>query len=139
MITEQYVTLETAKLLKKAGFDTCVKTTYRKNKDSGWFFNNEITEQAEYNIYNNVIEAPTQSLAAKWLREVQGLHVYALQTNLPLTEPQTTKWEWGYIINKIDNPNLVICHGYCNGFQSYEKALEVGLQKALKLIKIAKQ
>lgn len=115
MITEQYVTFETARLLKEAGFEAgCSFIIYDDGR----------------NLYR-----PTQQFAARWLREVQGLHVYALQTNLPLTEPQTTKWEWGYVINKTDNPNLEICHGYCDGFQSYEKALEVGLQKALKLIK----
>ena len=128
MITEQYVTFETAQLLKEAGFDTIVRTTYRKNEDGGWFFNNEITEQAEYNIYNNVINAPTQSLAARWLREV---HNYAVCVWF---SKDHEKWFYAH----GDMNNIVFDTDYHISeykYDSYEEALEAGLQEALKLIK----
>lgn len=80
------------------------------------------------------ISRPTLALAERWLREVHGLHVYAFQTNLPLTEPQTDKWEWGYVIDKVNDPNSNVanCEMY---FDSYEAAFEAGLREAIKLIK----
>lgn len=74
------------------------------------------------------------SLAARWLREVHNLHVYAIQANLPLTEPQTDKWEWGYVIDKVNDPNSNVanCEMY---FDSYEAAFEAGIVKCLELIK----
>lgn len=126
MIGEQYVGYDTAELLKKAGFleqtDTCYFGT---TKRIGRF--TTITED------NGVLPRPTQAVAVRWLREKKGLHVYAIQTNLPLTEPQTTEWEWGYVVTKVDDPN-----GRDNFidmyYTSYEEAMEAGIRHALELV-----
>lgn len=126
MIKEQFVGYETAKLLKKAGFleqtDTCYFCT--TNRIGGA---TTITED------NGVLPRPTQAVAARWLREVHNLHVYAIQTNLPLTEPQTTEWEWGYIVTKVDDPN-----GRDNFidmyYTSYEDAMEAGIRRAIESV-----
>lgn len=132
MIEESYVSFDTAKMLKEAGFDcNCHKWHEQKeDKITEW----EADASCNWNVNKNDFSRPTQALAARWLREVHGLHVYVLQTNLPLTEPQTDKWEWGYVIDKIDDPNLneTTCKMY---FVSYEEAFEAGLQKAIKLTK----
>lgn len=131
MIEESYVSFDTAKLLKEAGFRELTKTHY-SNSGQVW----ETAMAADYNDDFNckTCNRPTQALAARWLREVYNLHVYAIQANLPLTEPQTDKWEWGYVIDKVDDPNsnVTTCEMY---FGSYEAAFEAGLQEAIKLIK----
>lgn len=74
MITEDYVSFETAKLLREKGFDEyCLKSYFKMDKTlkkSGF---------SEWEKVNE-IKAPTQSLAMKWLREVHNIMVspYAL-------------------------------------------------------------
>ena len=71
MIKEQFVGYDTAELLKKAGFleqtDTCYFGT--TNRIGGA---TTITED------NGVLPRPTQAVAARWLREVHNIHVYAI-------------------------------------------------------------
>ncbi len=79
MITEDYVSFETAKLLKEKGFDAPLWFYYDSNEElrlaswSGWeedwnncLINNESTP---------FISAPTLQMAMKWLREVHNIHV----------------------------------------------------------------
>lgn len=129
MIEESYVSFETARLLKEAGFDVPCTSQYTEgivvwNVEYPYNFN-----QDEFGY-----SRPTQALAARWLREVHNLHVYAIQANLPLTGPQTDKWEWGYVIDKVNDPNSNVanCEMY---FDSYEAAFEAGIVKCLELIK----
>ena len=129
MIEESYVSFDTAQMLKETGFDVPCTSQYAEGKciwNVGYPYN---FNQDEFGY-----SRPTQALAARWLREVHKIHVYAIQTNLPYTEPQTTKWEWGYVIDSIDNPNSNVanCEMY---FASYEAAFEAGIVKCLELIK----
>ena len=67
MVTEDYVSFETAKLLKEKGFD----------EYCGYYDRNG--EYWDYRVYNHrgedYISAPTLQMAMKWLREVQNLVV----------------------------------------------------------------
>ncbi|WP_281960789.1 hypothetical protein [Bacteroides clarus] len=93
-MTEELVTLETAKLLKEKGFN-------------------------EYHY-------PIQSIAAKWLREAKGLHIEISYS--------CNKY-WYYDILTIPKHDFV---GLANRpfvkYNTYEEALEAGIQEALKLI-----
>lgn len=141
MIKEEFVSFGTAKLLKEAGFDVPTRGTWRTNCTGDTVFVENFYGQTTDDIsrrsadgFQHEYLAPTQSLAARWLREVHKIHVYAIQTNLPYTEPQTTKWEWGYVVDNIDDPNsnVATCEMY---FASYEAAFEAGIAKCLELIK----
>lgn len=126
MIGEQYVGYDTAEFLKKAGFleqtDTCYFGT-----------TNQIGEATTITEDNSVLPRPTQAVAARWLREVHNLHVYAIQTNLPLTEPQTTEWEWGYIVTKVDDPTTPDKFFDIN-YTAYEDAMEAGIRSAVESV-----
>lgn len=128
MIEEQFVGFGTAKLLKKAGF--CIPCLFLYTK-SGTVW--RCGEPQDCNDTDSLYSRPTQAVAVRWLREKKGLHVYAIQTNLPLTEPQTTEWEWGYVVTKVDDPN-----GRDNFidmyYTSYEEAMEAGIRHALELV-----
>lgn len=70
MITEDYVSFETAKLLKEKGFDgkchlsqDCVETKYEEGGD--WISETTTT-----------IGIPTLQMTMKWLREVHKLYMY---------------------------------------------------------------
>lgn len=73
MITEDYVSFETAKLLKEKGFDAECRAFYVKSKECGI----ELFHAKEpYNYNNNVhpcTSAPTLQMVMKWLREVHNL------------------------------------------------------------------
>lgn len=94
-MTEEFVTLETAKLLKEKGMFTD-------------------------------IEFPTQSVAQKWLRETKNLHIeisYMYENY------------WTYDILTIPRHDLIgLSDRSIIRYNTYEEALEAGLQEALKLI-----
>tara|TARA_R110001606_G_scaffold391495_1_gene559642 strand:+ start:65 stop:349 length:285 start_codon:yes stop_codon:yes gene_type:complete len=91
---EQLITFETAKLAKEKGF--------------------------ELNGYTNDIEAPTQSLLQKWLREEHEIH---------LTVTSISQESWQCHITKIGDS---LGKKYFEDFYNYEEALEKGLMEALK-------
>ena len=130
------ITFETAKLAKekwfpqepnrrkipyynyKGEFNGDVKDWHRK------YLRNEDTSDVES------VSAPTQSLLAKWLREEYNIHVTSQIGNLDFINT------YHYEIRYIDK-NKFMCKVNGN-FKTYEEALEIGLQKALKLINIIK-
>lgn len=72
---------------------------------------------------------PTQSIAAKWIRETKNLHISIIRNACG----------YGYDICKADNGTHItdgIFKGLNDGDQwdTYEEALEVGIQEALKLV-----
>ena len=103
MITEDYVSFETAKLLKEKGFDGPCYKVWESHGDSQTLVgapyfvegetvvNRESVDAAakqyayEYNFNNNVEAylAPTLQMAMKWLREVHDIHI---DTHLSFSE-----------------------------------------------------
>lgn len=116
---EQIISFETAVLAKEKGFPQLNQGVYfTKEKEHclvGWGFNDRTDNSlAQYS-------APTQSLLQKWLREVHEIIIYVIPSY-------------------IEDESLVYkCNGFDNYIQvqrqTYEEALEIGLQEALKLIK----
>ena len=123
-MTEEFVTLETAKLLKEKGFNEYCKnvididnilrvTLYRTNS----------------NLPKQCFSLPTQSLAQRWLRETKNLHIEIYRSAVG----------YGYAIVKADNGTWQEdddSRGTNDGglWDTYEEALEAGIQEALKLI-----
>lgn len=125
MIAESYVSFDTAKLLKEAGFRELTKTHYI-NSGEVW----ETAMPADYNDdFNcNTCNRPTQALAARWLREVHDIHVF---TNY-FFEDGT----WFYVIVDLKESDEVrAIHPDIRSYQSSEEAFEAGLREAIKLIK----
>lgn len=73
---------------------------------------------------------PTQSFAQKWLRETKNMHIAIIRNACG----------YGYDICKADNGTFIVA-GIFDGpndggqWDTYEEALEAGIQKALKLLK----
>lgn len=87
MITEDYVSFETAKLLKEKGFD----------EYCGYY--NSDGEYWEYRVYNHrgeyYISAPTLQMAMKWLREKHHLHIEIRITNHSMSDMvNVIKYYW---------------------------------------------
>lgn len=120
-MTEAFVTLETAKMLKEKGFMEDCMAFYTKN----------VLFKCNAYINTNVLKlpAPTQSIAQKWLRETKNIHICVYNCACG----------YGYEISKADNGTHItssVYEGTNDGgkWDTYEEALETGLQEALKLI-----
>ncbi len=124
MIEEDYISFETAKLLKEKGFDVYVKSYYNKAAE----FNGDMALW-NYNISDFRYSAPTLQMAMKWLREVHNL---AIATYLA-----GDGWRSGVsrikfngegfivdIIDGIDDGNIPNC-------DTYEGACEAGIRYCL--------
>ena len=150
---EQLVEFSTAKLAKEKGFglgenDYCQLPYYynlegKLNDIKDNLFKRDIStthlgaltlDNVEIGILfmdNSLDEytlAPTQSLLHRWLREVHNLHIWL--------QPLGYKMQYDVYIEHIDDwkkGEENTCVG--EDFNTYEKALEKGLQEALKLIK----
>ena len=119
---EQLITLETAKLAKEKGFNIVTECFY--NKGSGL----KIQSDSLLRLGEDVIEAPTQSLLQKWLRETHNLHVSAFPVFSNRWFPTIRKFneftEFKTIYGSPYYPN--------SSKNTYEEALEYGLKLALK-------
>ena len=85
MISEDYVSYETAKLLKEKGFDELCPTFYeidepnsgpRYSEKLGWFLHNSYDYSDRHG--KMIISAPTLQMAMKWLREVRHWHIFVI-------------------------------------------------------------
>ena len=117
MITENYVSFEVAKLLKKAGFEEeCVTNYY----DSGGNFV-ETGYKFNYNFQTIDHSAPTHQMAVAWLRQKYDISI----------EVSVLKYNcWVYTIYKIFSNKVEEL--YNDGeFKSYEDAIEAALKYVL--------
>lgn len=115
---EQTITLETAKLAKEKGFNEPVKHSLNKDgslphKHLGYVSNSDHTMVNGY-------AAPEQSLLQKWLREVHNFHIEIYYNQVT------------YCVCTLGK-GIVADKGFL--YNTYEEALEIGLQEALKLCK----
>lgn len=137
-ICEQFVSFETAKMLKEVGFEEKVNSCFMYDKyadkdeyefEGGYAIVRKALPD-NYNCYEKSISRPTQAIAARWLREVHRIVVDA--TFIP---PSTYGDAWRYFIGEMDdmvwNGDYVPSDEF---YETYEKALEAGLQEALRFI-----
>ena len=77
MITEDYVSFETAKLLKEKGFDDEYTNAFY-DKTGNLYFIDLLSDFSEHPDNDTDIAAPTLYVAMKWLREKYKLHIITL-------------------------------------------------------------
>lgn len=124
-LCEDYISFETAKLLKEKGFDEATIGYY--------YIISEIPEKIKFfdspiSIYHSdgligCIQAPTLQMAMKWLREVNKWHI------------EISRGEYGYFVHIVSAKNLstenytVQLEGGYN--LSYEEACEAAIKYCL--------
>lgn len=127
MIEEQYVSIETAILAQRNWFNEPTNRIFRKDKTLDIIaskVDRDFLRSGEY-------LCPSQSLLSKWLRDIHRLHVCAAPF-----------YSIGYTYYIFDISGK---YGTCNkpgrlirssksDYESYELAIEAGLQEALKLL-----
>lgn len=141
-MNEDFVTYEQAVKLKELGFDWGV-THYYIDDDS--FVNKRLYPNGDYvemlakggvvmiddfvkncNNIDGRISAPTLPQVQKWLREVKDIHI---QSKICFI-----KFDWyAQIIKGLSYYPKIICA--TTHFDTYEKALSAGIDKALELLK----
>jgi hypothetical protein len=138
MVSDDYVSFETAKLLKEKGFDAECHSHYypcRYPDGSIQYHKYERTESAKnkswYDIYSlknlpaDHYLAPTLQMAMKWLREAHHLEIYlehdAIQENN----------NWWYSIGKYTKGCISIQFESKSEFVSYEQACEAAIKYCL--------
>jgi len=105
IITEDYVSFETAKLLKEKGFDeNCAALYDLRNgefheKQTGYVFNNS--------QWDNFITAPTLQMAKKWLRKVYNLFIEIQCYGCEYDEK--AHFEYSYVISEYVKINTGDC------------------------------
>ena len=135
MIEENYISFDTAKLLKEAGFDLSCRGVYVTDRTGYYEFREYDNKQTTDDLCWNTEDgfqfeylAPTQALAARWLREV---HHYAICVWFSKDHEK-----WFYAHGDMDNMAFDTDYNISEfKFDSYEEAFEAGLQEAIKLIR----
>jgi len=120
MIKEQYISFDTARMLKDASFDVPCRRHYTK---SGSTWETVVPETTDESRDFTWLPCPTQALAARWLREVYGfcISVDYWKPDDALFYCNITQFRYGtHRLRKI--------------YSSYEEALEDGIQDCLKRI-----
>lgn len=122
MIEESYVSRETARTLKEAGFDEICRSAYYATGNSAVMYERNSMLSPGY------VSRPTQALAERWLREVHNLHVFAFFDYV--------ERNWTYCIADLDavtaDAGMEMSE---SNYPSYKQAIEACLQEAIKLIK----
>ena len=129
MITEDYVSFETAKLLKEKGFDIALSYFYnsdgRRGYATSYNWNQTTGDFPDYSC-------PTQALAMKWLREVHGIHINLLPYDVycTITKKYAMYKPKIYILSK-DGCELEF-HSHVGAYNNYEEACEAAIKYCLR-------
>lgn len=152
---EKLISFETAMVAKEKGFDCKVKNFYNDERELCESDNRFLDNYNDNSVANRrlrfdeddeenyvVYSAPTQSLLQKWLREKYDIHIGVTAFTNEARGVGTLKYQkhistkdnnyGGDLENSCDrlktnNPFLYL-------YDSYEEALEIGLNEGLKLI-----
>jgi len=123
MITEDYVSFETAKLLREKGFDGDGYAAIKV------FANNYFEVNGEWINPTKDTVIPTLQMAMKWLREVHNIHI----------EVYRTACGYLYIISKVPTGSDLYDNGDAydgddensGQWTTYEKACEAAIKYCL--------
>ena len=122
IIEEQYVSFETAKLLKEKGFNVATSTFYNPKKDLNVHVN---SCKICYNAASVYFSAPTQAMACRWLREKHNLHI-----EIQFGRYEGKTWFSANII-PMDDRYLITDDNFLIEHPTYEDALEYSIKYCL--------
>lgn len=130
MISEDYVTYETAKLLKEKGFDEPCECAYTENGQyllSCYYgiAGRKIKNSESLNFSYSVV-SPTLQMTMKWLREVHGIDIEVRTHYLNYLKPNDIRYYSGKILKGSED---VIHTIYSK--DTYEQVAEAGIRYCL--------
>jgi len=118
MITEDYVSFETAKLLKEKGFNEYCRA-FRSPSGKLFYSSHDIKNFEDGKTIGAAIAAPTLQMAMKWLREVHNIAIVV-----------TPSIFWGKYNVSIYKKGNDYPYGFDGGdlVPSYEQACEAAIK-----------
>ena len=130
---EYYVSLEVAKLLKRAGFKWFVNFAYRDDilvSQENSLCDNFNGKHYENSTMHEFFSAPSLDVAQRWLRESKGLHICVKPNEASVNCKYfvtviVSDTKWGNV--QDDNRQTIM-------FDTYEEAQEAGIQKCLTIL-----
>lgn len=133
-LKEDLISFETAKLAKSAGF-------WYNGHTNDWLnttlpYHDDGKRNINFSYRGEEYSAPTQALLQKWLRKQHGMLVEA--TYMTFGVKSCNGYFYMCATKKNWNRNNYFGKTVFEGFETYEQALEVGLQEGLKIV-ISKQ
>lgn len=129
MIEESYVSFDTARMLKEAGFDVPCNSYYELE-------DGEVVRKDRIRLYGHncfedtVCSRPTQALAARWLREVHD--TFVKMERVGSFDGKEFRFYWSFSIISVSTACLKSISG--GRYDGYEEALEVGIVQVLERI-----
>lgn len=133
MITEDYVSFETAKLLKEKGFDEPCHCIYKIiiSKPRVYYYPNEVTNSNLNENYANIEfgTLPTLQMAMKWLRDEKYYYIQVMLDGWACGDHS------GYyvVIQKTDSDFEMMLQDAVDEvfYQTYEEACEAAINYCL--------
>lgn len=122
MITEDYVSFETAKLLKEKGFDEYCYGYYYTPE----YMSYGDTKQRNLELFPDSYSAPTLQMAMKWLREVHRIDIEVRTHYLSRLKSDDVRYYSGKILKGNED---VIYTIYAK--DTYEEVCEAGIKYCL--------
>ena len=136
MIKERYVDFETAKLLKRKGFDERCKGFYsiwnnlNGDKDYGKFkfWEGEGSCHSEFKDWKDyeMVSAPTYQMVCSWLRQ-KSIHI-----TVHYSSPDVSLPFYGSLVNLKDGASLVLEKSFATAEEAEEHAVKFYLEKYMK-------
>ena len=119
-ITEDYVSFETAKLLKEKGFDWCTYAYYEDEDNPN--ISLHASKAINWNKTTEFISKPTLQMAMKWLRETFEIHC---QIDCPIVT-----FNWRYGIRNLNQDEWFTLRDM-GDYETYEEAAEAAIEYCL--------
>lgn len=137
MITEDYVSFETANLLQEKGFNEYCKSVYHVGSlcsvasleyhdNEGYGAVIDEKQNSDFGKYDNAISAPTMQMTMKWLRKVHNIDIEVRTHYLNYLKPNDTRYYSGKILKGSED---VIHTIY--GKDTYEEVCEEAIRYCL--------
>lgn len=127
MITEDYVSFETARLLKEKGFKIPYNS-FRGVYINGIFKRLNPGDGYGYNTGDEIVEVCSLQMAMKWLREAHGLFIFIS----PWTMLDENNIQYYFEIREIKTCDFETLYDYTSKeLNSFEKVAEVAIRYCL--------
>ena len=141
MITEDYVSFETAKLLKEKGFDESTSMVYMPYGYLCKLHRYDSIRNSNYNdITKNYFEytAPTIQMAMKWLREEHSIIIIVEPHIFNPQEARTTRFRFSvWVEDNYEEPYFDDPEHQFDSFSTYENTCDVAIKYCLEnLVKV---
>ena len=128
MIREEFVTYSTAELLREKGFNEPCDYQYEVCDPERGAAMYNITDRSRYPQY--YIDAPTQAMTMRWLREVHGTHIEIFGA-VDTAGKSKRLFYFAIALLSQQHPNLDWVDEDTE-YESYEEACEAAIRYCLK-------